>query len=448
MGGFPSARYAKSGDLSIAYATYGDGPIDVVFVPGFVSHVEMGWDLGYGPIRRRLSSIGRLIFFDKRGTGMSDRVAGMPPLEERMDDVRAVMDAAGSEKAALVGISEGGPLSLVFAATYPERISSLVLWGTGACFTGAPDYPVQWPEGWDSIAQRMEENWGSGLVLSMLVKVHWELPQVELQRLLDEAGRFERTWATPGAVRQLMDMNMQMDCRAVLPAISSPTLVVHRSGDPVIPVDHGRWLAEHIAGARFREFPGEFHCGSMSGDDDDILDEIEEFLTGARHISTDMDRVLSTVLFTDIVGSTERAAELGDHRWRQLLELIDEEARRSVEDFRGRFIKSTGDGHLAIFDGPARGVRCAANIRDRIRRYGIELRSGLHTGEIELRGDDIGGIAVHIGARVSGVAGPGEVLVSRTVVDLVAGSGLKFDQRGLHTLKGVPGDWPLYVVKE
>jgi pimeloyl-ACP methyl ester carboxylesterase len=445
---FPNARYAKSGGLSIAYATYGDGPFDVVFVPGFVSHVEMGWDLGYGPIRRRLGSIGRLIFFDKRGTGMSDRVVGMPPLEERMDDVRAVMDAAECDQAAIVGISEGGPLSLVFAATYPDRVRSLVLWDTSACFSSAPDYPVESPQRWDRFPEMMEENWGTGLVLSMLVKVHGDLPRAELERLLGEAARFERNWATPGAVRQLMDMNQQMDCRPVLPAISAPTLVVHRSGDPIIPVGHGRWLADHIEGARYREFDGDFHCGSMPGDDDDVLDEIDEFLTGTRHAAIDPDRVLSTVLFTDIVGSTEKAAELGDGRWRRLLDDTDGLVHRSVERFRGRIVKSTGDGHLATFDGPARGVRCAAAIRDGLRTMGLEIRSGLHTGEIELRRDDIGGLAVHIGARVGALAAPNEVLVSSTVKDLVVGSGIQFDERGEHELKGVPGSWRLFAVRD
>jgi len=446
MGEFPSARYAKSGDLSIAYAVYGDGPLDVVFVPGFVSHVEMGWDLGTGPIRRRLGSFARLIYFDKRGTGMSDRAAGIPTLEERMDDVRAVMDAAGSERAAVVGISEGGPLSLLFAATYPERVSSLVLWGTSACFSGAPDYPVERPAIWESMPALMEQGWGTGRVLSMMVKRHPELSREERGKLLDETARFERHWATPGGVRQLMEMNKQLDCRGVLPTISVPTLVVHRAGDPVIPSTDGRWLAEHIAGARYAELPGDFHVGALRGDDDDLLDEVEEFLTGSRHAGADLDRVLATVLFTDIVGSTEKASQLGDHRWKQLLDTTDDVVAREVTRHGGRLVKSTGDGHLATFDGPARGVRCATAIRDGVRRYGIELRSGLHTGEIELRGEDVGGIAVHIGARVGAAAGPGEVFVSRTVVDLVAGSGLEFAERGSCTLKGVPGEWSLFSV--
>jgi class 3 adenylate cyclase len=294
----------------------------------------------------------------------------------------------------------------------------------------------------------MEERWGTGMVLSMLVKAHWELPPSELERLLGEAARFERDWATPGAVRQLMDMNLQMDCRSVLAAISSPTLVVHRSGDPIIPVGHGRWLADHIAGARFREFPGDFHCGSMPGDDDDILDEIDEFLTGARHSAIDPDRVLSTVLFTDIVDSTAKASKLGDNRWHRLLDETDSMVQRSVELFRGHVVKSTGDGHLATFDGPARGVRCAAAIRDGLRTLGIELRAGLHTGEIELRRGDIGGIAVHIGARVGALAAANEVLVSSTVKDLVVGSGIEFEERGEHELKGVPGSWKLFAVKD
>jgi class 3 adenylate cyclase len=448
VGEFPEARYAKSGALSIAYATYGGGPFDVVFVPGFVSHVEMGWDLGYGPIRRRLGSFARLIFFDKRGTGMSDRVSGMPPLEERMDDVRAVMDAAGSERAALVALSEGGPLSIMFAATYPSRVSSLVLWDTTACYSEAPDYPVAMPPDWRELPERLESNWGTGLALSWLVKIHDDLPQEESRRLLQEAARFERNWATPGAVRQLLDMNQQMDCRPVLPAISVPTLVVHRSGDPIIHAEHGRWLADHIGGAQYRELPGGFHVGSLPGDDDDVLDEIEEFLTGTRHAAVDADRVLATVLFTDIVGSTQKASEVGDYRWKQTLDATDDVVNAALARFRGRLVKNTGDGHLATFDGPARGVRCAAAIRDGARRLGVELRAGLHTGEIELRGDDVGGIGVHIGARVGALAAPGEVLVSRTVVDLVAGSGLEFDSRGAHTLKGVPGDWQPFAMRD
>jgi pimeloyl-ACP methyl ester carboxylesterase len=447
MAQLPTARYADSGGLSIAYATYGDGPFDVVFVPGFVSHVEMGWDLGYGPIRRRLGSFARLIFFDKRGTGMSDRVAGIPTLEERMDDVRAVMDAAGSERAALVGLSEGGPLSLMFAATYPERVTSLVVWGSAACFHASDDYPVEIPELWPQMPDLMADNWGTGFVLGSLVRPHSELNPAQRAELLAETARFERNWATPGAVRQLMQMNFQLDCRPVLPAISAPTLVLHREGDPVVPLPHGRWLADHIPGARLTVLPGNWHFGALPGDDEDLLDEIEEFLTGSRTAAVVTDRVLKTVVFTDIVGSTEKASTLGDRRWRQVLDTTDQVVQSEVRRFGGQLVKSTGDGHLATFDGPARAVRCAEAVQRGVQRLGIQLRAGLHTGEVELRDDDVGGIAVHIGARVAALAGPGEVLCSRTVVDLVAGSGLEFEGRGPHALRGVPREWELFAAR-
>lgn len=446
-GPLPTARYADSGGLSIAYATYGEGPFDVVFVPGFVSHVEMGWELGYGSIRRRIGEFARLIFFDKRGTGMSDRAAGIATLEERMDDVRAVMDAAGSERAALVGLSEGGPLSLVFAATYPERVSSLVLWGTSACFREAEGYPVEIPEFWKDMPDLMADSWGSGEVISMLVRRHPELSPARKADLLAETARFERNWATPTAVRQLMRMNVELDCRGVLPSISAPTLVLHRKDDPAVPVAHGRWLADHIPGARFQELPGDFHFGGLPGDDDDLLDHVEEFLTGTRSTTTLPDRVLKTVLFTDIVGSTEQVSRLGDHQWRRVLDNADQLVHREVAQSGGQLVKSTGDGHLATFDGPARAVRCASSVQRAVERLGVELRAGLHTGEVELRGDDVGGIAVHIGARVAALAGPGEVLCSRTVVDLVAGSGLEFEERGPHSLRGVSGEWQLFAAR-
>jgi pimeloyl-ACP methyl ester carboxylesterase len=447
MAQLPTARFADSGGLSIAYATYGEGPFDVVFVPGFVSHVEMGWELGYGTIRRRLGSFARLIFFDKRGTGMSDRVAGVPTLEERMDDVRAVMDAAGSERAAIVGLSEGGPLSLMFAAAYPDRVTSLVVWGSSACFRPAADYPVEVPPEWALMPDLMADNWGTGLVLGSLVRQHRELSRPQREELVSETARFERNWATPGAVRQLMRMNFELDCRPVLPAISAPTLVIHRQDDPAIPVEHGRWMAEHIPSARLLVLPGDYHFGALPGDDDDVLDEIEEFLTGSRASAVSPDRVLKTVVFTDIVGSTEKASALGDQRWRRLLDSTDQLVQSEVARFGGQLVKSTGDGHLATFDGPARAVRCAGAVRRGVERLGIELRAGLHTGEVELRGDDVGGIAVHIGARVAALAGAGEVLCSRTVVDLVAGSGLEFEGRGPHALRGVPGEWELFAAR-
>ena len=440
------AQYARSGDISIAYGVAGEGDLDIVFVPGFVSHVEMGWEpMCYGPIRRRLMNIGRLVYFDKRGTGMSDRSVGIATLEERMDDVRAVMDAAGVERAALVGISEGGPMSLLFAATYPERASAVVLWASGACFRpDAENYPLRLPAGLaEAFTRFQEESWGTGEALSFVLRKH----PGEVESLRAAAARFERYWATPGAVRQLMEMNFQIDVREALSSVSAPTLVVHRTNDPLIPADHGRYLAQHVPGARYVELPGDFHLGSRPGDDDDALDEIERFLTGeVRHEVDDIDRVLKTVLFTDIVDSTRRAVELGDRRWRELLDAHDAVTRHEVERYRGHVVKTTGDGVLAVFDGPARAIRSAVAVEKGAASIGIPVRAGLHSGECEVRGDDIGGIAVHTGARIAALAGPGEVLVSSTVRDLVAGSGIHFDERGRHELKGIPGSWEILAV--
>ena len=437
-----ATRYAKSGDLHIAYQVVGDGPFDLVCAPGFISHVEMNWELPYWTAAfRRLSRFCRVIVFDKRGTGLSDRPGGWPTLEERMDDIRAVMDAAGSERAALFGVSEGGPMCMVFAALYPERTAALVLRGTGPRLGSGPD----WPWGWSAEAaapmlDAAEASWGSGTVLSWFI-----------QGLADDAhgqdttGRFERFAASPGAARQLLEMNLHVDVRAVLPAISAPTLVLHRVGDYVVPVEAGRYTADHIEGASFIELPGDFHLSARSGEEDEAMDAVEQFLTGSRS-QHDIDRVLTTVLFTDIVGSTERASALGDQEWRALLDRHDQVVRREIERFRGREIKALGDGFLAAFDGPGRAVRCAQAIADGARRIGVEVRSGLHSGECEVRGDDLAGIAVHIGARIGGLAGPGEVLVSSTVKDLVTGSGLTFEDRGIHVLKGVPDSWQVFGV--
>jgi pimeloyl-ACP methyl ester carboxylesterase len=439
------ARYTKSGDVNIAYGVAGDGDPDVVFIPGFVSHVEMAWtEPPFGPICRRLSSIGRLVHFDKRGTGMSDRT-GIATLEERMDDVRAVMDAAGVERAALVGISEGGPMSLLFAATYPERVSSLVLWASSACLRpAADDYPVRLSARFaERFPRWVEDQWGSGDVMTAIVRHH---PGGE-ERLRARAARFERYFATPGAARTLFEMNFQIDVRHVLPAVTAPTLVVHRTDDPLIAVAHGRYLAEHLSNVTFAELPGDYHIGSEEGDDEDVLDEIERFLTGeVRAGDDDIDRVLKTVLFTDIVDSTRRAVELGDRRWRAMLDEHDAATAEEVRRFRGEVVKTTGDGVLAVFDGPARAIRAAIAVRDRTRRLGVTIRAGLHCGECEVRGDDIGGIAVHTGSRIASLAGAGEIVVSSTVRDLVAGSGLRFADRGRHELKGIPGSWELLTV--
>jgi class 3 adenylate cyclase len=435
-------RYARSGSLDIAYQVVGSGR-DLVFVPGSLSHIELGWETpAYSTMYPRLSGFARMITFDKRGTGLSDRTPELPTLEERMDDVRAVMDAAGCERADLVGISEGGPMALLFAATYPERVRALVLWGTFARLSWAPDYPdgVD-PQAGERFCDQIEQTWGNGRIWP-LISIH-DAPDDEAMRR--KLARFERNSATPAMAAAANRFGLRLDARHVLGAISAPTLVVHRSGDPLVDVAHGRYLAEHIRGARFGEFPGEFHY-SAAGRDDEILDEIEEFLTGTRR-ERDVDRVLKTILFTDIVGSTERAVRLGDRRWHELLDAHHSIVRREIDRFRGRAVKTVGDGFLATFDGPARAIRCAQVITDEVGSIGLEVRAGLHSGECEVRGEDLVGVAVHIGARVGALAGTGEVLVTSTVRDLVTGSGIEFQDRGRHALKGVPDEWQLLAVK-
>ena len=438
----PETRYAKSGDVHIAYQIVGEGPRDLVLVPGWVSHVECVWDdPGFARFLGRLAAFSRLIIFDKRGTGLSDRVPGIPTLEERMDDVRTVMDAAGSERAVLCGISEGGPMSVLFAATYPERTASLVLYGAQAKVTPDPSYPWGWTlEQLDAFVAAVKASWGQedSRTLAMLA------PSVADDLALRHWwARYERQSASPGAFAALFRMNAEIDVRSVLPTIRAPTLVLHREGDRCVTVDQGRYLAEHIPGAKYVELPGIDHLVLVGFDP--ILDEIEEFLTGVRPGPT-WDRALATVLFTDIVGATEQTARLGDQRWRDLLDRYHALIRTELAFFRGREVKTLGDGFLATFDGPARAIRCACAIRDGLGQLGIEIRAGLHTGECELMGDDVGGIAVHIGARVAARAAPGEVLVSSTVKDLVAGSGLHFVDRGVHKLHGVPEEWRLFVV--
>lgn len=436
-------HYARSGDVHIAYQVNGQGPIDLVFVPGFVSHVEYIWEHPR-PARffHRLASFSRLIQFDKRATGLSDRVAAMPTLEERMDDVRAVMDAVGSERAALFGISEGGPMSLLFAAAFPNRTSALVLCGTYARRSWAPDNPFGWTdEQWRVALESIEREWGGA----------WGLDTVAPSAAHDESyvqwmANYTRLAASPGAAMAVWRMNKDIDVRHVLPAIRVPTLVLHQTGDRLVRVEQGRYLAERIPGARLVELPGIDHVPWV-GATDAILAEAEEFLTGVRH-GPETDRVLATVLFTDIVGSTEWAASLGDRRWHDVLDGYYGVARRELARFRGREIDTAGDGLFATFDGPARAIRCARAISTGVRPLGIEIRAGLHTGECEVIGQKVGGIAVHIGARVVAQAGPGEVIVSSTVKDLVAGSGLRFQDRGVHNLRGVPGEWRLFVVDE
>jgi class 3 adenylate cyclase len=434
----PETRYAKSGDINIAYQVVGGGPLDLVLVSGFVSHLDLDWEEPrYAHFLRRLASFSRLIRFDKRGTGLSDRPGGLPDLETRMDDVRAVLDTVGSERAALLGYSEGGPMCILFAATYPERTSALVLYGTYAKRRD-PDDDYPWAATWEerqAYADQVEREWGTEADLGTMA------PNADDAMVRWWRAR-ARASASPGAAKALILMNSQIDVRGVLSSLRVPTLVLHRRGDHDSRLDEGSYIAEHIPGARFVELEGEDHLPSI--DSGQILDEVEEFLTGARR-GPEADRVLATVLFTDIVGSTERASELGDRRWRELLEQHQAVVRRELERFRGREIDTAGDGFLATFDGPARAIRCARAIGNGVRRLGIEVRAGLHTGECEVLGDKVAGVAVHTGARVAGAAGPGEVLVSNIVRDLVAGSGIQFEDRGEHELKGV-GSWRLYSV--
>jgi class 3 adenylate cyclase len=424
----PETRYAKSGDVHIAYQVIGSGPFDLVFVPGFISHVDHVWDEPrWSSFLERLASFSRLICFDKRGTGLSDRVSAIPTLEERMDDVRAVMDAVGSERAALFGISEGGPMSLLFAATHPDRTLALTLFGSYALFPTAVMSPERLPD----YLQKVEEAWGTGKLVPGFAPSLAE--DVAFRKWW---ARFERLGASPSAVKTLMCMNSEIDIRGILPVIHVPTLIMHRVGDPRVNVAAGRYLAQHISGARYVELPGNDHL-FCAGDSRRILDEIEKFLTGSLAYS-ETDRALATVLFTDIVGSTERAVALGDREWRQLMEMHDACVRRELARFRGKEIRTLGDGFLATFDGPARAVRCAEAIRDNVRDLGLEVRSGLHTGEIEILPNDVGGIAVNVAARVARLAGPGEVLTSNVLKELVAGSGLRFADRGVYALKGLP----------
>ena len=434
----PVTQYARSGDVHVAYQAFGDGPINLVLVPGFVSNVENYWDQpDFARFLTRLASYARVVTFDKRGTGGSDRVSELPGLDVRMDDLRAVMDAAGIEQAALLGISEGAPLSILFAATYPHRCRALVLYGSFSRFS----YWFATDEALAAFFGYVEKAWGTGGSIQKFAPSRAN--DVAFQRWW---GRNERFGASPAAVTALMRMNSQIEIGGVLPAVRVPTLVIHRTGDQVVDVAGGRDVAAKIPGARLAEFPGSDHLFYVGENADDISDAIEEFLTGARG-SAVADRVLATVLFTDIVGSTEKAASLGDRRWRALLDDHHAMVRGILTRFRGHEVKTTGDGFLATFDGPARGVRCARAIADEVRSLGIDIRAGLHTGECEIIGDDVGGIAVHIGARVAALAGAGEVLVSGTVKDLVAGSGLRFGSRGVTPLKGVPGEWQIFAAE-
>ena len=434
----PETRYARSGDVRIAYQIVGDGPLDLVFVPGFVSNVDLFWETReWAQFFTRLAAFSRLILFDKRGTGLSDRDVGIATLEERMDDVRAVMDAAGSERAALFGMSEGGPMSLLFASTYPHRAQALVLYGSFARhiqFSSDEELKKE--------IERIDRLWGTG---------RYFLARYLPRGMSEETAcrlfaRIERQSASPSAVIAIRRMLVEIDVRHILPAIRVPTLVLRRVGDGASPVEAGRYLADNIPGAKYLELPGDNHNPLYEPEvADRIVGEVEEFLTGSRH-EADPDRVLATVMFTDIVDSTTRAAELGDRQWCALLDRHDEAVRQQFARFRGQEVKNLGDGFMATFDGPARAVRCATAIAQSLRPLGLAVRSGLHTGEIELQRDDIAGIAVHIAARVTAEAEAGETVVSSTVRDLVAGSGLLFQDRGIHALKGLPEAVHLYSV--
>jgi class 3 adenylate cyclase len=440
----PPTSYAKTTDgVHIAYQTLGEAPRDLVLIEGFISHVEIAWEgPGIERFRKGLAGFSRLIMFDKRGVGVSDRVATAPTLEQRMDDVLAVMDAVGSERAVLMGISEGAPVAALFAATYPERTQALVFHGGMAKSTWAPDYP--WATPADAVLEAAAF-FEPDLFVGTDIEI-WAPSLADDERAMAWLGRFRRSSITPGILAELFAMFLEIDVRAVLPAITTPTLVMHRRGDRVVNRRAGEWMAGQIPGARYVELPGQDHFPWI-GDVDRVLEEIEEFITGVRH-AAEPERILATVLFTDIVGSTERASALGDRAWRATLDEHDAVVRRLLERYRGREVKATGDGFLATFDGPGRALRCALELIAALAPLGIEIRAGVHTGEVEVRGADVGGIAVHLASRVQAAAEPGEVLVSRTVVDLVVGSGTAFTERGAHELKGVPGEWQLYAVRE
>jgi pimeloyl-ACP methyl ester carboxylesterase len=444
----PETLYARSGDVSIAYQVVGDGPFDLVYVPGFVSHIELRWTVPlFAEGLEQLAAFSRLLLFDKRGTGMSDRVAGAPTLEARMDDLRAVMDAVGSRRAAVFGVAEGAPMSLLFAATYPERTAALVLRGGFPRTMWAPDYP------WGQTEEQYRRNVEAADLRLYGTRVEAE---ADVRRLpgweTEDAATivdYLRWSASPGALEALARMNREIDVREVLPAIRVPTLILHGSEDTIVPAEAARWMADRIPGARFVEVTGAAHLHFGRGTDA-INDEVERFLVdlweSGRWEDVETESVLATVLFTDIVGSSERLAELGDRKWAELLGRHHAIVRQEIARHRGVEVDTAGDGFFASFDGPARAIRCAQAIVQGTGELEISVRAGLHTGECEVVDGKVAGIAVHTGARVAALAQPGEVLVSRTVKDLVAGSGIAFADRGVHELKGVPGEWQLFAV--
>jgi class 3 adenylate cyclase len=428
----PTTRYAKSGEVHVAYQVFGEGP-DLVMAPGFVSHIENYWDEPrVARFLSRLGSFCRVVLFDKRGTGLSDRVANQPAMDERMDDLRAVMDAVKIERAVQFGISEGGSLATLFAASHPERSQSLIVYGGFARFL----HWIPTDEGFDALISYIDEHWGSGESLP------WFAPSWANDAALRQWwGKFERLGASPSAAIALMRMNREIDISGILHSVKIPTLIIHLTDDTLVSVEGGRELAAGIPGARLDEIPGKDHLPFLAGES--VLAEIEEFVTGSRS-SVVVDRVLATVVFTDIVDSTKRAEAKGDLAWRDLLDAHDKTVRQELSRFRGKEVKSLGDGFLATFDGPARAIHCANAIRDSLQQLGVPVRIGVHTGEVELAEDDVRGIAVHIASRVAHIGGPDDVLVSRTVKDLVAGSGIKFEDFGTHILKGIPEGWQVF----
>jgi class 3 adenylate cyclase len=433
----PATRFADNDGLTIAYQVVGEGPLDLVVVPGFMSHVELNWEFPFfGGFLERLSDFARVVILDKRGTGLSDRSLGLGTFEERMADLRAVMDAASVSSAAVLGISEGAAVAALLAASHPERVRALVLSG-GFC-PGGPSLPAEVQE---ALLTSIARDWYSGKVLDFFVQ-HAPDPDLAVARL----ARFERYCCTPAVAVEIMRRTFESDIAGVLPTISVPTLVHHQRDDPVCGVAHARFFADHIPGARLELVDGDFHGSWRPSDYDATIAAVRRFLTGEAVVAPSApDRMLATVLFTDIVDSTATAARLGDDRWREILDRHDRAAREEVEVHGGTFVKATGDGLLARFEGPTRAVSCAHALAARVAPLGIEVRAGAHTGEVERRGDDIGGLAVHVAARVAALAGPGEVLVTRTVKDLTVGAALDFDDRGDHELKGVPDDWRLYA---
>ena len=435
----PDTRYVKSGDGYLACQVFGEGPVDLIFQSAWGSHVEEVWRMpgGFAGLLQGLASFCRVIVFDLRGTGLSDPVAiaDMTSLERWMEETQVVLDAVGSHQAALLGHGGGGQLFALFAATHPDRSKALVMWRTAARFTTAGDYP--WglaPERVPDYLEQIEREWGNGAQLARTLQVRG--PDPELRRRL---ARYERYVAGPATYKAAMRMVLNSDIRGILSTVKVPTLVAHQAGDRFTPVGHSRYLAEQITGARYVEVP------PILEDPASVASVIAEFVTGAPSVIPS-DRVLATVLFTDIVGSTRRVADVGDRRWHETLDYYDEAAADVLREFRGQPVKSTGDGTFATFDGPARAIRCAVALSEAVERLGLEMRSGLHTGEVETRGEDVAGIAVHIGQRISALAEPGEILVSRTVKDLVAGSGLTLIDRGSVGLKGIDDEWQVYAV--